>query len=545
MKVYMNSTDRIVIVGGGTAGWFSAVTLNKYFPYKDIVCIESKDVPRVGVGESTLEHFTYWLHAMDIPKSDIYKHADGSVKLSLGFTDFYKKDSGTFHYPFGHAHKPESLYGEYGLDVWQYKKILHPETPVQDYADSFWSQMALVHKNKYHSGEGKIFANFNWERNSAFHFDAIKFANFLRDNVAVPRGVTHIPSTVVKVNVNDDGIENVVLDDGTIVEGDLYIDCTGWKAILMNELDNEFIDYGHLIPNNRAWATKIPYTDKRIEMQPWTNATALGNGWCWNIPCYSRIGTGYVYSDKYTTPEAALQEFKDYLRSDKMAYPSELRAVDDFEYKDISMRIGIYNEPWKKNCVAIGLASGFIEPLESTGLFTTHEFILKLAEVLHPDHGYNRLDVNHYNQMIRGDFDGLCKFVASHYAYSRRDDTQYWKDVRNRDYNGSQTPVGANTMPVKYGEDYYTKETLNLTYYKGTLLDTAGTSAIMVGCEQTPLNKVNWSRLVYYNVLKGEKYWKNFLEHIAPKQEALKDKWNAAADQAPYICDWIRDTYHS
>jgi len=541
----MNSTDRIVIVGGGTAGWFSAITLNKYFPNKNITCIESKNVPRVGVGESTLEHFTYWLHAMGIPKSDLYKHADASVKLSLGFTDFYKKDSGTFHYPFGYAYKPTSLYGNYGLDVWQYKKILYPDTPVQDYADSFWSQMALIHKNRYHPGNDNIFKNFEWDRNSAFHFDAIKFANFLRDSVAIPRGVTHIPATVVKVNVNEDGIENVVLDDGTIVEGDLYIDCTGWKSILMNELDNEFIDYGHLIPNNRAWATKIPYTDKRIEMQPWTNATALGNGWCWNIPCYSRIGTGYAYSDKYTTPEDALDEFKTYLRSDKMAYPSELRSVEDFEYKDISMRIGIHHEPWKQNCVAIGLAAGFIEPLESTGLFTTHEFIMKLAEVLQPDHGYNRFDINHYNQMVRGDFDSLCKFVSCHYAYSRRDDTQYWKDIRNRDYNGSETPIGANTMPINYSEDYFTRETLKLAYYEGNLKDTSGISAIMVGCETTALNQVSWDRLVYYNVLKGPKYWEAFLEYIRPDQQALKDKWNDAADKSPYICDWIRDTYHS
>ena len=157
----------------------------------------------------------------------------------------------------------------------------------------------------------------------------------------------------------------------------------------------------------------------------------------------------------------------------------------------------------------------------------------------------NRLDINHYNQMVRGDFDSLCKFVSCHYAYSRRDDTQYWKDIRNRDYNGSETPIGANTMPINYSEDYFTRETLKLAYYEGNLKDTSGISAIMVGCETTALNQVSWDRLVYYNVLKGPKYWEAFLEYIRPDQQALKDKWNDAADKSPYICDWIRDTYHS
>ena len=541
----MNSTDRIVIVGGGTAGWFSAVTLNKFFPHKNITCIESKDVPRVGVGESTLEHFTYWLHAVDVDKDELFKHADASYKLSLGFQDFYKLDSGTYHYPFGRAHIPESLYGKDGLDVWQYKKWLRPETPVQDFCNTFWSQMALVNANKYQPGESKIFNNFNGDRDVAFHFDAIKFANFLRDNVAVPRGVNYIPATVVKVNVNDDGIENVVLDDGTIVEGDLYIDCTGWKSMLMNALDAEFVDFGHIIPNNRAWATKIPYTDKRVEMQGFTQATALGNGWAWNIPCYSRIGTGYVYSDKYTTPEAALQEFKDYLRSDKMAYPSELRAVDDFEYKDIHMRIGIQKEPWKKNCVSIGLASGFIEPLESTGLFTTHHFLLNLAEVLHPDHGYNRLDVNHYNLMCRSSFDGLCKFVSAHYAYSRRDDTQYWRDVRNRNYNGYLMPDGIESIQLKYSEDYYNEETLLKRYYEGNMKDNSGTVCIMVGSETTFINDVNHKKLHYYGQLKSRKFYEQQVEYLDGKQQVLKDKWEAAAAQAPYLCDYLKETYHS
>ena len=142
-------------------------------------------------------------------------------------------------------------------------------------------------------------------------------------------------------------------------------------------LKEEFIPYGDMLPNNRAWATRMPYKDKEREMEPFTNSTALGHGWSWNIPSWERLGTGYVYSDKYISKEDALEEFKLYLMSDKMICPRTRKEVDDMEYRDIPMRVGIHKHTFVKNCVAIGLSAGFIEPLESNGLFSVHEFLFK------------------------------------------------------------------------------------------------------------------------------------------------------------------------
>jgi len=360
------------------------------------------------------------------------KHTDASYKMSIKFTDFYEKDSGGFHYPFGQPDFEGTLQG---IEDWYYKKALYPNISNEDFARYYYPNAALYEKNKFTNNRNGTFGLFNPEYDTAFHFDATKFGLWLRENYCLPRGVKVIPSTVVDITTGDVGIEKLTLTNGETVTADLFVDCTGFKSLLLGEaLNEEFISYSDMLPNNRAWATRIPYKDKENELEPFTNCTAIGNGWVWNIPSWERIGTGYVYSDKFINPEDAKEEFKQHLMSNKMVCPRTREEVDSLEFKDIPMRVGIHRRTFVKNVVALGLSAGFIEPLESNGLFSVHIFLEKLVKILLSG-SVNQFDRDVYNTAIRGVFQNFTEFVAMHYSFSKRNDSEYWKANNDRVYD--------------------------------------------------------------------------------------------------------------
>ncbi len=428
-------SDKITIVGGGSAGWMTAATLIKFFPHKQITVIESATVPTVGVGESTLGQIRGWMHALDIEPEQFMKATDASFKLSIKFIDFYKSGAGGFHYPFGRPFLPKQTQ-IFGLSDWSLKKALHPETQVQDYCRTFFPAMSLVDRNRFSRNTDGQLDNFDCDKNVAFHFDATKFGAWLRDKYCLPKGVQHIIADVKDVQLGDQGIHHLTFGDGQKVAADLYIDCTGWKSLLLGSaLKEPFISYQDILPNNRAWATQVPYVDKKSELEPFTSCTAISNGWVWNIPLWSRIGTGYVYSDKYISKAAALEEFKTYLR--KRMVIADAQRVEHLDFKDIAMRIGIHQRTWVKNVLAIGLSAGFIEPLESNGLFTVHEFLLKAVRSLGRE-SFTQWDIDTYNLAANTIFNNFAEFVALHYALSIRDDSEYWQDISRKSFR-SQT----------------------------------------------------------------------------------------------------------
>ncbi|ARW57036.1 putative tryptophan halogenase [Synechococcus phage S-B64] len=418
----MMKTEKIVIVGGGTAGWMTAATIVATHPYKQITVVESPDVPRIGVGESTLQLLRSWMHVVGIQDSDFMAACDATYKLSVKFTGFSNENDKTgFHYPFGSPHFFPDSYS--GLNDWRMKKALYPNTPVQDFAKSYYPQMALIDAGKLDYNEEGKFGNFDVKQDSAFHVDAVKFANWLRDEYCIPRGVNHIPATVTSVDVGEEGIERIYLDDaGRFITSDVYIDCTGFKSLLIGDaLGEEFVSFNDQLPNNRAWAARVPYSDKETEMKPYTDCVALSNGWVWNTPTWTRIGMGYVYSDNYVSKEDALQEFKDHL-------VSLGKEIDDLEFRDLSFRVGIHKRTWVKNCIAIGLSAGFMEPLEGNGLLTIHEFALKLVRILGREY-ITQYDRDIYNTAVFKYFSEFADFVSAHYVFSQRRDTPYWKDT--------------------------------------------------------------------------------------------------------------------
>lgn len=423
---------KIVIVGGGSAGWMSAAALVKAYPEKEIVVIESPNIPIVGVGESTLGGINDYCKFLEIDEKDFMSHTDASYKMSIKFTDFYEKDAGGFHYPFG---RPLTQGTIDGMNDWLVKKALYPDTPIADYVNCFFPASVLFNQNKFALNTYGLFDNYDPETDVAYHFDATKFGAWLREHYCKPRGVKHVSDAVIDIVTDESGVKKLVLETETEITADLYIDCTGFKSILLaGALNEEFLPYNNILPNNKAIATRLPYKNKEKELEPFTNSTAIENGWVWNIPSWERLGTGYVYSDKFITPAIAREELKKHLMSNKMAVPRTREEVDRLEYNDISMRVGIHKRTFVKNVVAIGLSAGFIEPLESNGLYTVHEFLFKLIKTLEKP-AITQWDRDVYNAATFGMWRNFAQFVALHYALSIRDDTEYWKDNSSRSYS--------------------------------------------------------------------------------------------------------------
>lgn len=274
----MGKINKIVIVGGGSSGWMTAAFLIKTFPDKEIVVIESPDVPIVGVGESTLADITNFRDYLGINEKDFMKKTDASYKMSIKFTDFYDKNGGSFHYPFRF---PEYERDSNGLSDWLEIKAFYPETPNEDFVRCFFPSAALFENNKYSLNKDGKFGMWNPKEDVAYHFDATKFGMWLRDEYCLPKGVVLEKDTVLDAKVGEEGIEYLVLKSEKKVYSDLFIDCTGFKSLLLGEyLKEPFISKSDILPNNRAWATRVPYVDKEKELEPFTNGTAIENGWC-------------------------------------------------------------------------------------------------------------------------------------------------------------------------------------------------------------------------------------------------------------------------
>jgi tryptophan halogenase len=357
---------------------------------------------------------------------------DASYKMSIKFNDFYDVDSGGFHYPFRAPHIYDT---QNGLSDWLEIKAFYPEIPNEDFVRCYFPHAALFENNKYTLNNDGAFGVWNPKSDVAYHMDATKFGSWLRDKYCLPLGVVLLRTEVENASMSEDGISHLILSNGDTISADLYVDCTGFKSLLLGGyLKEPFTSYSDILPNNRSWAAQIQYEDKEKELEGFTNCTALKNGWAWNTPLWSRLGTGYVYSDKYISPEDAKEEFKQYLMSNKMAVPRTREQVDSLTYKDVHIKVGIHERTWVKNVVAIGLSAGFIEPLESNGLFTVHNFLYHLVRALERGK-VSQWSKDVYNKSTYLEYFVFVEFIRMHYALSVRTDTKYWKSNFNRSYD--------------------------------------------------------------------------------------------------------------
>jgi tryptophan halogenase len=524
--------NKIVIVGGGSAGWMTAAALVKAFPNKDIFVIESPNFPILGVGESTLGGINGYCEYLGINEKDFMSFTDASYKMSIKFTDFYEKDSGGFHYPFGNPFVKDTIAG---MHDWFYKKYFYPDTPIDDFVKCYFPQAALFEQNKFSLNKYGQFDNYDPKWDVAYHFDAIKFGLWLKEKYCFPRGVRLISDTVEGAELSDKGIEKLKLASGGAIDADLFIDCTGFKSLLLGEyLKEPFNSYSDMLPNNRAWATRIQYKDKEKELEPFTNSIALGNGWVWNIPSWERLGTGYVYSDKYISPEDAKEEFKQYLMSDKILFPRTREEVDALEFKDIPMRVGMHERTFVKNVCAIGLSAGFIEPLESNGLFSVHEFLFKLIKTLERP-AVTQWDRDVYNATVFGMWRNFAEFVALHYALSIRNDTPYWQANAERNYQKNMHKVEPTTAT-----GFYALQADKM--YNSRTPDLGGITWISVGMHYFMIDKLTIDKELLHTSPADSR---NRFERMFKEYENRKERWMEAAKDKPSLYQYLKDNIHS
>ena len=457
---------KICIVGGGSSGWMTASTLVKAFPHWDITLIESPKVPTVGVGESTTQYFRQWVHFLGLKDEDWMPHCDATYKISVRFHNFHKIGDDPWQYPFGPVRQ------DIPPDVWWYaqsKRGWSNAQFAQDcYLAAYCAERNLLPVDHEH---------FQIPKHTGFHFDAVKFANWLRDEYAIPRGVKRIEKHVSR---------SIILED----EYDLFFDCTGFKSLLN---DSEWVDYSEFLPNNRAWVTRLPYINKEQEMKPVTDCTALSSGWVWNVPTWNRIGTGYNFCDKYISVEDALHEFASHLKVDT-----------DEKFRLIEYKTGRKKEIWNGRVISIGLSAGFIEPLESNGLLSTHTFLTQFCRVMAGKDHVTQFMRDTFNHDCHHGFDGFASFVALHYALTQRNDSPYWKAVSNIKYPYRDLFKSAQISYLEQSIHFPTKMTW----------DTESIWCVMAGHGWNPFNDIIHDEMDFFGGVPEDAFANTF--EIAP-----------------------------
>ncbi|WP_308815120.1 tryptophan 7-halogenase [Sphingomonas sp. GV3] len=404
---------RVVIVGGGTAGWMAAAAFARLLNngYTQITLVESEEIGTVGVGEATIPPLLNFNRMLGLDENGFVAATSGTFKLGIEFRDWGALGETYFH-PFGnHGH---DLQGVHFHQLWLRERSRRPIPSVEA-----WSMSAVAAANGKFGRARDDAQSPVRELFYAFHFDASLYARYLRD-YAEPRGVTRIEGRIATVDLRsgDGFVESVTMADGRRIEGDLFIDCSGFRGLLIEDaLETGYDSYAQWLPCDRAVAVPCALPDAR-EPSPFTRATARDAGWQWRIPLQHRMGNGLVYCSDYLSDEDAEAQLLASLEGEALAAPRRIR----FE-------AGRRRQCWNRNVVALGLASGFIEPLESTSIHLVQSAIQRLV-ALFPDRRFDPAERTEFNRQMRDLYEDIRDFIILHYKVTRRDDTPFWDRVR-------------------------------------------------------------------------------------------------------------------
>jgi len=406
------SEDRlrsIVIVGGGTAGWMAAAALAHALRGCSITLIESDDIGTVGVGEATVPHLRAFNHSLQIDEAEFVRAVRGTFKLGIQFVDWGRIGDRYIHGfgTIGHDYR--------SLPFHQYWLKLHLAGKARDIGE-YSINTAAAPAGKFISGATDVPANSPLSQVAyAYHFDAGLYAAFLR-RYAEPLGVRRQEGEVVDVSLRgEDGfIESVTLKAGTRITGDLFIDCSGFRGLLIEKaLGTGYEEWTRWLPCDRAVAVPC---EKSGPATPYTRSTARAAGWQWRIPLQHRTGNGYVYSSAHTRDEDAASTLISNLDGRALADPRVLRFVT-----------GRRKKMWSRNCLSLGLASGFLEPLESTSIYLIQSGIARFIQML-PDRHMNPVLQDRYNAEAAFEIERIRDFLILHYHATARRDTAFWND---------------------------------------------------------------------------------------------------------------------
>jgi tryptophan halogenase len=408
-------TKRVLIVGGGSSGWTAAAYLNAALnvggrKVVDISLVESPDVPRIGVGEATIPNIKRTLAVIGIDELDFMRAVDGTYKQSIRYVNWVDNNNDFYHHPF-------SRYGAGPADDAGLRWLMSDRsTPFMDTvsAQPAICELGLSPNMLGNERSGLPFIY-------AFHLDALKFADYLRD-FSTARGVTHYLDHVIDVDMHEGGnIAAVRTKSGKRLEADLFIDCTGFAAHLIEKkLDVGFADCSQWLLSDRAITMNIPYDHHYLGfVRPYTTATALSSGWVWDIPLQNRRSLGYVHSSAHISADEAEKELRAFEGAHCESLPSRV----------VNFKVGRRHQPWTGNCVDIGLYGGFIEPLESTGLYLSQVASEVLAEHFPYTDDLAPLAFR-FNRIMTNRFYEILDFINMHYCMTRRTDTEFWREIR-------------------------------------------------------------------------------------------------------------------
>ena len=410
--MYLKKIKKITIFGGGTSGWLTAAYLIKNLKVPtEIVLIEDSEQGPIGVGEGTQPFTTKFLSECGIPPHMWMKDSNASFKYGVEligwndesyFVDNDNQDNGIIAHNF--------YTSDYFIDK-----------PYSEFAD-WHPAYRLAKKNICQKFDSYLDVNHRMGPADfgAVHFGAYDIIKTIKH--LIEDKITYIDTKITDVNVNQEGIDSLIDNDGNAYQSDLFIDCTGFASILLEQkLKVPFIDYTKYLPNDNAVVIRTQFTNPQKECHPYTKATAMNSGWMFTIPTYKSIGNGYVYSSKFIDAESAEQELR--------------QKIGEFvaPARHLKMKCGYHKEIAVKNVCAVGLSAGFVEPLEATGITFTTSVVSDIAGVLNTS---GNIWGEQQKYAINNNFDFMSNeilaFVWAHYYFSTKEDTDFWKSFRTQ-----------------------------------------------------------------------------------------------------------------
>ena len=404
----------ILIVGGGSSGWMAAALVSHLFQglYK-IRLVESEDIGTIGVGEATIPAIKKFNELLELDEAHFMRLTQGTFKLGIQFNDWDRIGSSYIH-----------GFGVIGQDLgWlrchQYWLKTKLGGEACDFAGLSINTAAAL-KNKFMPARSDMGDSPIAHIAHAYHFDAGLYAQYLR-TYSEDRGVVRTEGKVVDVALRaDDGfVEAITLENGERIEADLFIDCSGFRGLITEQaMRTGYEDWTHWLPCDRALAVPCARSDN---FTPYTKATAHGAGWQWRIPLQHRTGNGHVFSSRYMDEDEAEKILLSNLDGEQLAEPNRIRFVT-----------GKRKKVWNKNCIAVGLAAGFLEPLESTSLFLIQSSLIRLIRLI-PDGGFDQANIDEFNRQTDFEYERVRDFIILHYKATQRDDTPFWRYCRDMD----------------------------------------------------------------------------------------------------------------
>ena len=407
----LDNIKKIVIVGGGTAGWMTAAAFSKFFKnqFCEVLLVESDDIGTIGVGEATIPQIQVFNQSLNIDENDFIRKTQGSFKLGIEFVNWGKIGESYIHAFGGVGNDMDSI------PFYHYWLKLNKQGGAVDIGEYCFNSLAS-RKNKFmrsiDAGNSPL-SNIAY----AYHFDAGLYAKYLRE-FSEKLGVQRIEGRISNVSLDESSgyIKSVSLENGQEIDGDFFIDCSGLHALLIGKaLNVEYEDWSHWLPCDSAWA--VP-SQKLDPLPSYTRATAHTAGWQWRIPLQHRTGNGHVFSRRFTDVDTAKDVLLNNIQGETLAEPRLIKFVT-----------GRRKQFWHKNCVAIGLSSGFMEPLESTSIHLVQSAIARIMSVF-PRKTISQVEIDIYNEQVGFEYERIRDFLILHYKVTSRNDSEFWNYCR-------------------------------------------------------------------------------------------------------------------